>query len=299
MKTLIAANEDRFYDHKKVKITHLNKIFWHKEGYTKGDLIHYYEAIADFILPFLIDKPLSLNRHPDGADEPGFFQKDVEIKYLPDWAKTTQILSESSKRVTNYLLCNDKASLIYMANLGCIEINPWLSTYKKPDYPEYLVIDLDPDGNPFKEVIKVALLVKSVFEELNIQSFVKTSGSTGIHIYVYLAQEYEYKWVRKFAQEVAQKVHEKCIHLTSLKRNPDQRKNLIYIDYLQNSKGQTIAAPYSVRPKPGASVSMPLAWDDLKENLKISDFNLLTVPKILQQREDQWRDLRKTKNKLS
>ncbi len=299
MKATKSDNEVRNYDKKDVNITNLSKVFWHKEGFTKGDLINYYESMAPNILPYLIDKPLSLNRHPDGADKPNFFQKDVDLNHLPNWTKTTQIFSESNQKVINYLLCNDKASLIYMANLGCIEINPWLSTYTKPNYPEYMVIDLDPSiENSFKQVVKVALETKSVLDKMGIKSFIKTSGSEGMHIYIFIAQAYEYTIVRKFAEYVAHKVHERMPELTSLERSPAKRKGLIYLDYLQNSKGQTIAAPYSVRPKPGATVSMPLYWDNVNENLDMNLFTMFTVPKIVNQREDPWKDLRKNKMDL-
>jgi bifunctional non-homologous end joining protein LigD len=299
MKPMTTDDEERIYNNKKVKLTHLHKIFWHKEGFTKGDLINYYESIADFILPYLIDKPLSLNRHPDGADEPGFFQKDVDVKHLPIWAKTVEIFSESNQKTINYLLCNDKASLIYMANLGCIEINPWLSIYKKPNYPEFLVIDLDPDGNSKQEIIAVALAVKSVFDSMFIKSFIKTSGSRGMHIYVYVAQIYEYDILRKFAEFVVHKVHNLIPKLTSVERSPAKRKNLIYLDFLQNSKGQTIVAPYSVRPKPGATVSMPLNWNQINNDLDFNNFNILSVPKIIKQREEPWKDIKNNKTDLS
>ncbi|TKB97579.1 DNA ligase D [Pedobacter cryophilus] len=294
-----ANEEERIYDGKKVKLTNVLKVFWKKEGYTKGDLIHYYEAVADYILPFLMDKPLSLNRHPNGAEEPSFFQKDVEVKHLPSWAKTAVMHSESNNKDIDYLVCNDKASLIYMANLGCIEINPWLSSYKKPDHPEFMVIDLDPDGNPFTEVVEVALAAKLVLDEMDITSFIKTSGSTGLHIYIYLAAEYEYSLVRKFAEYIANKVNENLPELTSVVRSPAKRKGLIYLDFMQNNRGQTIAAPYSVRPKPGATVSMPLKWDEVNEHLDFHEFNIVSVPKIIKQREDHWKDIKMNKTDLS
>ncbi len=294
-----ALNERELeFDGKKVKVTNLDKVFWKKEGYTKGDLINYYQNIADVMLPYLNDKPLSLNRHPNGIDKPNFFQKDVALNNLPKWAKTTEIHSDSNNKEINYLICNDKASLIYMANLGCIEINPWLSTYKKPENPEFMVIDLDPDGNKFSEVVEVALIVKGIFDEIKIKSFIKTSGSTGIHIYVYIAQKYEYDFVKNFAEFIANKVHEQSFENTSIDRSPTKRKGLIYIDFLQNRRGQTIAAPYSVRPKPGATVSMPLNWEDVNENLDMNDFTILTVPNMIKDTKNPWEGIRKEKSDL-
>ncbi|MRX46463.1 DNA ligase D [Pedobacter puniceum] len=292
---VLKNEETKTFGTKKVKLTNLDKLYWPKEKITKGELLNYYESIANYILPYLKDKPLSLNRHPNGITKPGFYQKDVDLEQIPKWAKTAQIHSESNNKEIDYLICNDKASLLYMANLGCIEINPWLSTYKKPENPEYMVIDLDPDKNDFKEVVQVASAVKEVYDEMNIKSFVKTSGSSGIHIFIYLAAKYDYKIVKNFAEFIAQKVHEKTSEITSLERSPSKRKNLIYIDYLQNRRGQTIAAPYSVRPKPNATVSFPLSWDEVDENLDMKDFHLKNVLALLKDREDPWRDMKNQK----
>ncbi|MEO5910411.1 MAG: DNA ligase D, partial [Pelobium sp.] len=283
------------FNGKKVKLSNLTKLYWDKEGYTKGDLIQYYDNVSSYMLPYLKDKPLSLNRHPNGAYQEGFYQKDVDISHLPSWAKTAQIHSESNNKEIDYLICNDKASLIYMANLGCIEINPWLSTYKKPENPEFLVIDLDPDGNPFKEVVKVALKVREVLESMKITSFVKTSGSTGLHIFIYVATKYDYDFVKDFASFIAHKTHELIPGITSIERSPSKRKGLIYIDFLQNRRGQTIAAPFSARPKPGATVSMPLSWDKVNEDLDMNEYTIFTVPEILGNRDDPWKDIKKVK----
>lgn len=299
MKTAERTIEERKYDGKTVILSNLNKIFWIKEAYAKGDLINYYETISEYILPYLQDKPLSLFRNPDGADQPGFFQKDVDVNSMPEWINTVEIFSESTNKTIDYLICNDKASLIYMINMGCIEVNPWLSTYLKPEYPEFMVIDLDPGDNTFQEVIRVAFFVKSVLDKLNITSYVKTSGSTGLHIYVYVAEKYTYETVKKFAEDVAHQVQKKIPELASVERSPSKRKHLIYIDYLQNARSQTIAAPYSVRPKPNATVSMPLNWKDLNENLDTQDFTILTVPKIIKEREDPWRFIKQNKADLS
>ncbi|WP_304062705.1 DNA ligase D [Pedobacter glucosidilyticus] len=289
------TEETKTFGTKKVKLTNLDKYYWPKEKITKGELLNYYERIADYILPYLKDKPLSLNRHPNGITKPGFYQKDVDTAQIPKWAKSAQMHSESNNKEIDYLICNDKASLLYMVNLGCIEINPWLSTYKKPENPEYLVIDLDPDKNDFKEVVQVALAVKEVLDSLKVNSYIKTSGSSGLHIFVYLAAKYDFKIVKNFAEFIAQKVHEKTSEITSLERSPYKRKNLIYLDYLQNRRGQTIAAPYSVRPKPNATVSFPLSWDEVNENLDMKDFHLKNVLTLLKYREDPWRDMKNQK----
>lgn len=288
---IIVGNKD-------VKLSNLDKIYWLKEKITKGDLITYYSKMAQYILPYLKNKPQSLNRHPNGIDKPSFFQKDTNPDQLPKWAKTAKMHSESTDKEIDYLICNDEASLLYMANLGCIEINPWLSNYQKPNTPDFMVIDLDPDTNTFSEVIETALVVKTIYDEMGITSFVKTSGSTGIHIYVYVGAVYEYDFVKNFAQFIAQKAHEKLPDSTSLERSPQKRKGKIYIDYLQNRRGQTIAAPYSVRPKPNATVSYPLTWEQLNDDLDMKDYHLKNVPDLIKEREDKWQNIFSEKQDL-
>ena len=278
-----------------LKLSNLDKLFWKNEKITKGDLLYYYQQVADYLLPFLKDKPMSLNRHPNGADAPGFFQKDVEVNEIPKWLKTAQIHSESTNKEIDYLIANDADTLLYMANLGCIEMNPWLSSYQTPENPEFMVIDLDPDGNDFSVVKEVSLTVKAVLDHMEIPSFIKTSGSTGLHIYIYLAAQYDYGFIKQFANYVAQLIHEQQPDITSLERSLDKRKGLIYLDYLQNRRGQTVAAPYSVRPKPGATVSIPISWQEVDEDLQIKNFNLKNVPQLLKKREDPWKEIRSVK----
>jgi bifunctional non-homologous end joining protein LigD len=277
---------------KNLKLSNLDKFYWKNEKITKGDLLYYYQQVSDYLLPYLKDKPMSLNRHPNGIDAPNFFQKDVNVDEIPKWLKTASVHSDSTDKEIDYLLCNDLDSLLYMVNLGCIEINPWLSSYKIPENPEFMVIDLDPDGNDFSEVKEVALTVKMVFDRMEIPSFVKTSGSRGLHIYIYLAAQYDYDFVKQFANYVAQLIHEEKPDLTSLERSTDKRKGLIYIDYLQNRGGQTVAAPYSARPKPGATVSMPLFWEEVDADLQLKNFTLKNVPKLLKNRNDPWQEIK-------
>jgi len=240
---------------KKLKMTHMNKVFWKDEGITKGQLINYYLNMADWIAPYLKDKPVSMRRQPNGIDDRGFFQKDTDTVHLPDFIKTEPLYSESNDKNVNYIIGHDAATLLYMVNLGCIEINPWLSSYKTPDKPDFIVIDIDPHDVPFTEAVEVALKTKEVFERMKLDVFVKTSGSKGLHIYCYAGAKYDYDLARKFAEYTANLIHDELPGTTSIERNPAKRKNKTYIDFLQNSRGQTIACPYSVRPKPGATVS--------------------------------------------
>ncbi len=272
-------------DRHTLKITNRTKVYWPEDGYTKGDLIDYYMQIATYILPYLKDRPESLNRHPNGIKGQSFFQKDMGAT-LPSWIQSKEIFSESNSKDIRYMLCQNKATLIYMANLGCIEINPWNSRVQKIEKPDYIVIDLDPGENTFDEVIQVALVVKKVLDKGGIDAYCKTSGATGLHIYIPLGAKYDYEQGKNFAHIIAQLAHDQLPDLTSLVRNPKDRKKQIYIDYLQNRGGQTLAAPYSVRPKPGATVSTPLEWKEVKKGLHPSQFTIKTIFKRLEKKGD-------------
>jgi bifunctional non-homologous end joining protein LigD len=212
---------------KKVQLTNLNKIYWPKENYLKGQMVAYYDEFAPYILPFLKDKPISMHRFPNGIATPSFFQKDVDPQKMPEWMRTEQVYSESTDKYIDYLLCNDKASLLYIANLGSIEINPWLSTYKKQDYPDFAVLDLDPNGTDFQTVVNIALAAHDILQQIGLPSFVKTSGSTGLHIYLYTKRKYTYDVTRDFVQWLAQALHEMFPDDTSVIRDPRQRKGLV------------------------------------------------------------------------
>ncbi len=273
----------------KVKTTNRTKIFFPGDGITKGDIIDYYDKMADYILPYLKDRPESLFRTPNGINEQGFFHKNAGEE-APSWAKSIQIESgagASSKQI-DYLLCNNKATLLYMANLGCIEINPWHSTTKKLDNPDYLIIDIDPsDKNTFDDVIDAANATKEVLDKAGAVSFCKTSGSTGLHVYVPTGKKYSYDQVKDFAYLVCMLVNEKLPKITTLERSLNKRsKSQIYMDYLQNRRGQTIASVYSVRPKPGATVSTPLEWKEVIKGLHPSTFTIHNIEKRVKEKGD-------------
>ncbi|MFC5873211.1 DNA ligase D [Chryseobacterium arachidis] len=256
-----------------LKFTNLDKVFWPKEGYTKRDLINYYYQAAPFILPYIKDRPQSMNRFPNGIEGKGFYFKDV-TDTAPDWAETYLYHSDTEKEDKHYLVGKDEATLLYMANLGCIEMNPWSSTIKKPDHPTFCIIDLDPDKNSFDQVIEAAQVTKSILDDMGIDSYCKTSGSTGLHIYIPFGNKYTYEQSKEFARVVVTLVNRELPDYTSLERGIKDRHGKMYLDFLQNRPHATIATVYSVRPKPGATVSMPLQWDEVKKGLKISDFNI-------------------------
>lgn len=268
-----------------VPISNLEKVYWPEEGYTKYDLIDYYLQVAEYILPYLKDRPQNLHRHPNGIDNPSFYQKDTEN--LPDWVETVKIYSESSQREIDYLMCQNQATLLYMANMGCIEINPWNSRVQHLEHPSYTVIDLDPsEKNTFEQVIEVALAAKEVLDLAGIHGYCKTSGSSGLHIYLPLAEKYTFEEARDFTKLLCYYIHEQLPKLTSMERAVKNRKGKIYLDYLQNRRGQTLAAPYCVRPKKGAPVSAPLDWKEVKSGLQLLDFTLKTMPERLKKKGD-------------
>lgn len=274
-------------DGKVLRLTNLDKVLWPREGYTKRDLIEYYHEISGLILPYLKNRPESLHRRPNGIEAPGFFQKDMDDQ-PPDWVETVGIYSESSGREINYLLCQDEATLLYMANLACIELNPWNSRAASPDRPDYLVLDLDPLDISFERVVETALVLHDELDKLGIPGFCKTSGATGLHIYVPLGAKYTYDEVQQFSRILALRAYQRISHITSLERSPEERRHRVYLDTLQNRRGQTMAAPYSLRPRPGAPVSTPLKWDEVRHGLNPDQFNLITIKKRIDKMGDLW-----------
>lgn len=272
---------------KKITLSNLDKVFWPEEGYTKGDVINYYEAIYPYIIRYMKGRPESLFRTPNGIKGEGFFQKDAAGN-APAWVKSYMLYSDSADKDINYIICNDKPTLLYLANLGCIEMNPWNSTLKDLDKPDYLVLDLDPsEKNTFEQVIETALVIKEILDKAGAASYPKTSGATGIHIYVPLGAKYTYEQAKDFAHLVAINAQAQLPDFTSLERSLSKRgKNNIYIDYLQNRKGQTLSCAYSLRPKPGATVSTPLEWKEVKKGLHPTDFTLKNIQKRIEKKGD-------------
>lgn len=274
-KSLLNPNEEtqvKTINGHDLKFTNLSKVYWPDEGYTKRDMINYYYQIADYILPYLKDRPQSLNRFPNGIYGKSFYQKNVKGK-SPDWVITFPYTTSDGEN-KEYLLGNDEATLLWMANLGCIEMNPWFSRVQAEDYPDFCIIDLDPDKNTFDQVIQAALETKKVLDMLGVPSYPKTSGSTGIHVYIPLGARYTYDQSQMFGRIVANLVHQRIPEFTSVERMVKNRGGKMYIDFLQNRPEATVAGPYSLRPKPGATVSMPLHWDEVKKGLKMQDFTI-------------------------
>ncbi len=272
-------------DGHEIKFTNLDKIYWPKEKITKRDMINYYYQLAPLMLPYMKDRPQSLNRYPDGINGESFYQKNVAGK-VPDWITKHAYENTTREGQKTFYVCTNEASLLYIANLGCIEMNPWHSRIESPDNPDWCVIDLDPDTNSFEEVIDAARVIKNILSSFNIPSFPKTSGSTGIHIYIPLGAQYTYDQSKQLAELIVTFAHDEMRSFTSLERNPAKRKGKIYLDFLQNRAIQTIAAPYSLRPKPGATASAPLHWDEIKEGLSIGDFTIYNMAERVKEMGD-------------
>lgn len=268
-----------------VELSNLDKVYFPKEKFTKGDVIDYYRSIAKVILPYLKDRPENLNRHPNGIHGESFYQKDVDHQG-PDWVRTIGIHSESNNKTVRYLICDDEATLTYMANLGCIEINPWHSRSEAIGHPDYCLIDLDPQVKDFDLVIETAQVVHKILEKAGAKHYVKTTGKRGIHILIPLGAQYTYEESRHFAELVVNLVHAELPKTTSLERHPAKRRGKIYLDYLQNSKGQTMAAPYCLRPVEGLQVSTPLDWSEVKPGMRPSDFTVHNIHKRLEKNGD-------------
>jgi bifunctional non-homologous end joining protein LigD len=259
-----------------IKFTNLSKIYWPKEKVTKRDMLNYYYQVAPIMLPYYKDKPQTLYRFPHGIEGEKFYQKDVKGK-APDWIKTFPYHSYADGRDKEFLVITDEASLLYVASLGCIEINPWSSRTQTPDNPDWCIIDLDPDKNTFEQVIEAACVTKQILDALDIPSFPKTSGSTGLHIYIPFGAKYDYEASKEFARVIAKLVHTQIPEFTSIERKVADRGGKMYIDFLQNRPQATVAGPYSLRPKQGATVSMPLHWEEVKKGLTIQDFTIFNA----------------------
>ena len=267
--------------------TNMNKVLWPEEGWVKGDLIEYYHRISPYILKYLKDRPLSLNRHPHGINEKGFYQKDLD-GFVPSFIEREKVYSESSEKTIFYGLCQNQESLLYFANMGCIEMNPWISRKGRLDNPDFCVIDLDPDGNAFEQVIEVAQSVHEILSAIDCFHLCKTSGATGIHIIIPTWNgTATYDETRDFAFQVVERV-QKQHAFTSIDRIPAKRRKKIYLDYLQNRRSQTLASVYSLRPRQRATISTPLLWEELKSGISPYDFNIETLFSRLEQMGDLW-----------
>ncbi len=265
----------------RVKLTNLTKMFWQEDGFTKGDLIRYYDEIADVLGPYLMDRPLVLKRYPDGIHGDYFYQQDAP-DYTPDWFRTHRFPGETGEKHSRYFIGADREMLVYLANMGGITQNPWSSRLGHIDHPDYIIFDLDPVEAPYRMVQKVALELKKVLDELNLRGYPKTSGASGIHIYLPILEDtFTYQDVRIFAEAIASIIVSRVPEWATIERVVARRPKNIYIDYLQNVKGKTVASVYSPRARPGAPVSAPLRWEELRRSIDPRKFNIKNMKRRL------------------
>jgi len=262
---------------KKVPFSNLTKVFWPEEGHTKGDLIEYYRAISPWLLPYLRDRPLVLTRYPDGIAGKSFFQKDAP-SFAPGWVRLERVWSESAEREIDYFVADDVETLLYVINLGTIPLHVWASRIQSLARPDWCILDLDPKTAPFEHVVQVARAVHELAEEIALPAFVKTSGSTGLHVLIPLGGLCTFDQCRQLGELLARVVAGRLPDIATTVRLPGDRGGRVYLDYLQNGHGKLLAAPFTARPVPGALVSAPLLWDEVDEALDLRQFTIRSLP---------------------
>jgi bifunctional non-homologous end joining protein LigD len=261
---------------KTFNFSNLKKVYWPAERYTKGDMVEYYRLASRWLLPYLRNRPVVLTRFPDGIDGKSFYQKDAP-DFAPEWMRTIPIWSEETQRDIKYFVCDDEESLLYIANMGSIPLHMWASRVGSLEQPDWCVIDLDPKEAPFSDVVRTAVALRKVCDSIGLQSYVKTTGKTGLHILLPLGRQCTYAQSRTLGELLARFVLRELGDIATITRHVSKRGDKVYLDYLQNRHGQTIVAPFSVRPLPGATVSMPLLWDEVGESLDPRAFTIRTA----------------------
>ena len=261
----------------RIDFTNVKKIFWPEEEYTKGDLIDYYRAIAPWILPYLAERPVVLTRYPDGIGGKSFFQMDAP-RFVPEWVRTERMWSEQAEREIDYFIAADERSLLYLINLGTIPLHVWSSRVSDIGHPDWCVLDLDPKGAPFANVVQVAQATHAICDTLGLPNYVKSSGSSGLHVMIPLGCQCRHDESRSLGELLARLITAELPEITTITRQVSRREGKVYVDYLQNGSGRLIVAPFSVRPLPGAPVSAPLRWSEVTPELDIRSFTIRNMP---------------------
>lgn len=282
-----------------IEVSNLAKILFPKDKITKGDIIEYYQRVAKYMIPHMKNRPITMQRFPDGIRDEGFYQKNIS-DYFPKWIDYIPIKKQEDG-VVKYALCNDAATLVYLANQLCITPHLWLSRVDDVNRPDHLIFDLDPSSKRtisspknFVSVKKAALLLKNLLDEIGLISYPMLTGSRGVHVVVPLKRKYDFDEVRAFAKEVAQLLVEANPRLLTIEVRKEKRRGRIFVDYLRNSFGQTAVAPYAVRPKQGAPVATPITWQELRSaGMHAQRFNVKNIFKRLSIKKDPWKDINK------
>jgi bifunctional non-homologous end joining protein LigD len=272
-----------------VRFTNEDKVLWPEDGYTKGDLITYYRTIADWILPYLRDRPVVQTRFPDGIHGKSFFQKDAP-EWAPAWLRRETVWSDGSERELSYFIADDSPALEYLANNASIPLHVWSSRIDALELPDWCSLDLDPKGAPFEHVIQVAQAVHRLCERIGLPNYVKTSGSSGLHVLIPLGRQCTHDQAKLLGELLARHIVKHLPDIATIARIVSQREGKVYVDYLQNGHGKLLVAPWCVRPRPGATVSMPLRWSEVKRGLTIDKHTIRTAPRrIARLKEDPMR----------
>jgi bifunctional non-homologous end joining protein LigD len=260
-----------------IKLTNLDKVFWPEPGFTKRDLIDYYRAISPWLLPYLADRPVVLTRYPDGVTGKSFYQKDAP-EWTPDWIRTVPVEHDGGEKTVNYFVADDLDTLTYLANLGSVPLHIWHSRAADLGHPDWCLLDLDPKDAPFAHVVEIALFLHELCGELELPHYVKTSGSSGLHVLIPLGGRMDYDQSVTLGELIARTVVKKLPRISTIERVVKKRAGKVYVDFLQNRQGQLMAAPFSAREKPGATVSAPLLWKEVGKDLSLADYTIETMP---------------------
>lgn len=279
-----------------VSLTSLDRLYWPDEKITKFDLLCYYIQISSYLLPYLKERPAILQRWPRGIKAPMFFQQDLES--APPFIRAVRLTNLAGREI-DYAVYTTTASLLHFVNLGTIEQHPWHSTIRKLNKPDWIAIDLDPKEAPWQNVLDVALVTKEVCDQVGLSAFPKTSGSSGIHIYLPLKPTNDYEDVAEVAKLLAGEIARRAPKIATVERTLTKRKKgQVYVDWMQNARGKSLAAIFTARAKPNATVSMPLTWQQIEKGVKISDFTVQNVPTLLRQRGDAWGEFFQSRQNL-
>ena len=267
-------------DGRKIALSNLDKPMWKKEGITKADLIQYYVTVAPRMVPLIRNRPLMLYRFPHGVSDKAFVQKDWP--HHPLWLKTVSIKSDKPGKVVRYAICNDQSTLVWLANMACVEINQFLSSLPKYEWHDMVLVDLDPyPPAEFEDALEIAESFHAALDQMRLRHMIKTSGAEGIHFLIPIVPKYTIEVIRRFVLLLGVLLEELVPKRVSTSRTRGNRVGKVYVDWFQNGAGKTIAAPFSLRPSPGAPVSFPLRPADLKKRIQPSDFNITTVPRLM------------------
>jgi bifunctional non-homologous end joining protein LigD len=267
-------------DGRKLTLSNLDKPMWKKEGITKSDIIQYYLSVAPKMIPLIRNRPLMLNRYPHGVPGKSFVQKDWP--HHPDWVRTAPVRSDSLNKTARHVVCDDQATLVWLANMACIEINQFLASAPNVESHDMVLVDLDPHAPAgFEDSLEIAEAVHAALDQMKLRHIIKTSGADGIHFLIPIVPKYSIEIIRRFVLLLGVLLERLAPKMVSTSRNKAQRAGKVYVDYFQNGLQKTIAAPFSLRPEPGAPVSFPLSSRDLKRSIRAEDFNLRTVPGLL------------------